>query len=326
MLQEKREAQQAAAARASSFGAPAPKRAKFVTVAGKTVSTEINKDAFPVSGLVWNQDWDPTQETARLVVPLTDFALDQKQTLVLRMTVPDSSDKWGISLCPRDHADFKNVLYHFNPRSKERGGILVQNSRRDGQWEHAVTDRLNEFPAMFGLTFDTAIQIDTWGFHVTLAGDYQLSFKHRRPIEEWQQDGQLVLEVPRTDDYGNPQSLKLHQIWWGKKKYHPNQPTAEELEADHSGIGGGEYETEFRNLHISNIAHSDDPAEEALIRQELEDLFAKYDVEAVKVISGRGYGFINFKSAEGAAQALQETNGTRVHGQDIKVTKARSRG
>lgn len=49
-------------------------------------------------------------------------------------------------------------------------------------------------------------------FECTTAGEYQLSFRHRRPVGEWKNDGELVLEVPRTDDYHNPQSLRLHQV------------------------------------------------------------------------------------------------------------------
>jgi hypothetical protein len=75
-----------------------------------------------------------TPHMTGLVIPLTRFGglkdppLDDdppeleedeeglKQTLVVRMTVPQTSDKWGISICPKDHNNFTNVLYHLNPR------------------------------------------------------------------------------------------------------------------------------------------------------------------------------------------------------------------
>jgi hypothetical protein len=68
---------------------------------------------------------------------MDNFALDNKQTLVLRLTVPDDSLTWGLSICPEDHEEFKYVLYHFNPRKKEKGGILVQNDRIDAHWNQA---------------------------------------------------------------------------------------------------------------------------------------------------------------------------------------------
>jgi hypothetical protein len=78
-----------------------------------------------------------TTHCTGLVAVMDSFALDNKQTLVLRLTVPDDSLTWGLSICPEDHEDFKYVLYHFNPRKKEKGGILVQNDRIDAHWNQA---------------------------------------------------------------------------------------------------------------------------------------------------------------------------------------------
>ncbi len=140
------------------------RRAKVVkNSAGILVSRELNKESFPAADMVRTEDWDSRTAQKSLSLPLENFGFNdgQKQTLVMRITVPKDSTTWAIkyaitatittycaflcytyiqnkrSICPRKHEDFMNVLFHFNPRQREKGGTLVQNDRRDSTWRTA---------------------------------------------------------------------------------------------------------------------------------------------------------------------------------------------
>eukprot|EP00953_Heterococcus_sp_UTEX-ZZ885_P004467 2922-Heterococcus_DN1.PRE.1 len=185
-------------------------------------------------------------------------------------TVPDDSLTWGLSICPEDHEDFKYVLYQFNPRKKEKGGILVQNDRIDAHWNQAEREPLDVLPVMFGRTFDLAVQINADGFHIAVDGKYSTSFQHRRPIEQFYGKS-LVLQIPHKDDYHNPEVLVLHQLWWGNKPAIPNL-----------GLKGGNNDDAtanddiFTNLHLSNLPLAVDKEEEIKLLQQLEELFKQF--------------------------------------------------
>lgn len=56
------------------------------------------------------------------------------ETLVMRITVPPHSQSWGINLCPKDHDDFQEVFFHFNPRRR----FVAMNHRTDNIWGQQV--------------------------------------------------------------------------------------------------------------------------------------------------------------------------------------------
>ncbi len=66
---------------------------------GILVSRELNKESFPVEDIIRAQDWDSRTSENYLTLPLDNFGLDdetQKQTLVMRVTVPKDSEMWAI--------------------------------------------------------------------------------------------------------------------------------------------------------------------------------------------------------------------------------------
>ena len=69
---------------------------------------------------------------AGLVYDMQNFGVNAKQTLVMRVTVPEASTTWALNICPPDHKEFSNVLFHYNPRKSK--GHLVQNNRVAGRW------------------------------------------------------------------------------------------------------------------------------------------------------------------------------------------------
>ncbi len=76
------------------------RRAKVVKNSGGIlVSRELNKESFPAADIIHAQDWDSRASQKSLILPLDDFGFDdegQKQTLVIRITVPKDSTTWAI--------------------------------------------------------------------------------------------------------------------------------------------------------------------------------------------------------------------------------------
>ncbi|CAM9544395.1 unnamed protein product [Chrysoparadoxa australica] len=197
------------------------KRARVMTKAKVEVSTELNKTAFPPSNLLFSKTWDSTTAQGPLRIALGDFGYEANQTLVMRLTVPDDSSMWCFNICPEAHGEWTNSLFHFNPRLRQWGGVLVTNSREGGRWGTVVRESLAKLKSnLFKRTFDLAVQINSYGFHVAIDTEYSISFMPRTAP----QPGSLWLDIPTADDNNNPENVTVHQVWWGKKPALPNMP------------------------------------------------------------------------------------------------------
>lgn len=106
---------------------------------------------YPAIGLLLNREFYTfieNKETRELkpaeplVRELTNFGIKEDdgtkkqyhETLVMRVTVPSHSQSWGINICPEDHHDFREVLFHFNPRRR----FVAMNNRVDKVWGQQV--------------------------------------------------------------------------------------------------------------------------------------------------------------------------------------------
>lgn len=58
----------------------------------------------------------------------------QYETLVMRVTVPAHSRSWGINICPKNHKDFEEIAFHFNPRRR----FVAMNNREGNIWGQQV--------------------------------------------------------------------------------------------------------------------------------------------------------------------------------------------
>ncbi len=79
------------------------------------------------------------------------------------------------------------------------------------------------------------------------------------------------------------------------------------------------------NLYIGNLAFS-------VTNRDLEELFSQAgQVKTATVITdkfsgqSRGFGFVEMATAEGAAQAIRQFDGTDLKGRNLKVNEARPR-
>ena len=137
-------------------------------------------------------------------------------TLALKFRAPRDSARFSINVALPDHRDYADVLFHFNPRQRQKGGQLVVNDKRDGIWGKSVTVPLHALPPIFGRPSNTlVVQITGDGFEVYLDGHHIVHLDHRTPLPAGRQN--LHLQFPATDDYGSPESWEVYKIWWGHK-------------------------------------------------------------------------------------------------------------
>ena len=72
-----------------------------------------------------------------------------------------------------------------------------------------------------------------------------------------------------------------------------------------------------KNLFIGNLSYG-------TTEQKLRDAFAKYGASQVRVMDGRGFGFVEV-SDDQASTAISEMNDTEIEGRKIIVNEARPR-
>jgi RNA recognition motif-containing protein len=70
-------------------------------------------------------------------------------------------------------------------------------------------------------------------------------------------------------------------------------------------------------LFVGNLSYSVD-------REKLKEMFAEYgEVANVNVIEGKGFGFVEMVTKEGAEKAKTGLNGTQLQGRTLNVDEAR---
>jgi RNA recognition motif-containing protein len=87
----------------------------------------------------------------------------------------------------------------------------------------------------------------------------------------------------------------------------PNREIPEKREAAMQGT----------KLFVGNLSYSVD-------REKLKELFAEYgEVANVNIIEGKGFGFVEMATKEGAEKAKAGLNGTQLQGRTLNVDEAR---
>ena len=189
-------------------------------------------DARDPAGVVALEDglefpWSSATAEEPLEMALPDFP--NNDCLVLTVSVPPAADIWALNIVPKDHDDGATLLYHFNPRRRERGGTLVENDKFDDDWGRASKVRLPHRPALFALdkaelAFKLRASPQGVDVHVTVDRVQAAAWRLRGEVNV----GDLALLVPTTDDFGNKEELTIHAAWWGKlgmlPSHRPPQP------------------------------------------------------------------------------------------------------
>jgi len=171
------------------------------------------KQIFPSSTTVSGDDWSPPQTATNpsdgdLCLELKDFDLSQAQsgngnnTIAIKFVAPEESKRFSINITESQNNNYADVLFHFNPRQRQKGGQLVINDKQDGIWGQGINVPLSILPLMFGQTACTLIlQINGEGFDVFLDGKHCVRLEHRKQLPK--NNCSLKLQFPSTDDYGS---------------------------------------------------------------------------------------------------------------------------
>lgn len=69
-------------------------------------------------------------------------------------------------------------------------------------------------------------------------------------------------------------------------------------------------------LYVGNFSYS-------VTKEDLEELFSNYEVREIKVIEGKGFGFVELASPAEAEKAKEALNGKDYTGRTLRVDEAR---
>lgn len=207
--------------------------------------------------------------TAQLIGP---------NTIAVKFRAPSDSKRFSINLALADeHNDYEDILFHFNPRQRERGGVLVINNKLEGTWGQAISIPLSQMPVMFGQPSSTLVlQINAEGFDVFVAkekGQVQhcARLEHRQAMPSGGGTTRLVLQMPSSDDYGHPEHWTVYRVWWGTRPSFVDPNTLEYVPGVHS------YRADHpRKLMIRGLSKLQTVSDAEYRRAELERAFRAY--------------------------------------------------
>ena len=223
-------------------------------------------------------------------------------TIAIKFTAPSESKRFSINIAAPGHRDYYDILFHFNPRPRQKGGQLVMNDKQEGIWGSALEVPLSTLPLMFGDHACTLIiQINGDGFDIFLDGDHCARLEHRTQLPK--EKCSLTLQFPSTDDYGSPEVWTVYRVWWGQK---PSMASG-----DISGVAGVNMYSSLhpKKLFVSGLSKLHSLPEVELRRAELERAFRKYGGShgvAVVCPMNATYAFVEVETERQADLALQE--------------------
>ncbi|CAK4086881.1 unnamed protein product [Aphanomyces euteiches] len=256
----------------------------------------------------WASDKD---EPLSVTLPAVVFRTNN--TLVVNGTIPTQSCRFVFNIATTDGT----IVCHLNPR-KMRGGQILLNSFVDNRWGSAQI--VHRCPLVFGSSpfrFMLRVTITPSGFSLFVDEVFVEEFKHRIPLREGEN---LILKVPVKDEYGNPEVVHIHNVWWGhtdmsaaapppqSQQQAPPRPFAQR----HDG------RNQF-DVYVGNL-----PSDAT--RSDLARLFGDFSYDYIR-ITPRGFGFVALKNQEDVDRAVRELDGATLPGftVSLKISAALSK-
>ncbi|OQS05773.1 hypothetical protein THRCLA_02133 [Thraustotheca clavata] len=263
----------------------------------------------PPESFLRTEEWASHRDEP-LSVTLPAVVFRTNNTLIVNGTIPPSSCRFVLNLCTNDDT----IVCHLNPR-KMRGGQILMNSFVENRW--GTSHIIHRCPLVFGSTapfrFMLRITITPSGFALFVDEVFVDEFKHQIPLRE---GDDLVLKVPTKDEYGNPEVVVLHNVWWGHTDM-TNAPTPVRppprynTNHDNRGPHNNQYD-----VYVGNL-----PSEAN--RSDLARLFADYSYDYIR-ITQRGFGFVALKNAQDVERAVHDLDGAVLPGftAQLKISAA----
>lgn len=305
----------------SRFGLE-PSRGTILFPANSTEDDDNDQDLLNLAGIQKsdNKVWEPPEgavgpNDSAFLTFLEDFDLESgasngssgNNTLAIKFEVPQESKRFSLNIAQADqaHNDFDSILFHFNPRQRERGGQVVMNDKEGGIWGQALSIPLSQLPVIFGKDACTLqIQITPDGFDVFFDDLHCARLEHRQDLLA-SENSRLCLQFPSTDDYGNPENWKVFKVWWGFK---PVMAKSEKL-SEVAGVNSFN-SIHPRKLFLRGLPKLSSSTDIDIRRAELERAFGKYGgsrgVVKVVVYNRKTYATVELETERLADLALQE--------------------
>mmetsp|Transcript_23975 Transcript_23975/g.66430 ORF Transcript_23975/g.66430 Transcript_23975/m.66430 type:complete len:579 (-) Transcript_23975:1962-3698(-) len=272
--------------------------------------------------------WSPPDYRPRdpndgaFMVELEDFDITKANngegpnTLALKFQAPSDSRRFSFNIAGPNHNDFDSVLFHFNPRQRQKGGQLVVNDKQKGIWGRAVQLPLSQVPLMFGQPSSTLmIQINGDGFDVFVEGKHVARLEHR--VELPSRPCKLVLQFPSCDDYRSTENWIVYKAWWGNK-----EPMTKEDVSNVAGVDAFD-SVHPKKLFVSGLRKIRTDQQVELRTAELERVFRKYGgARGVSCLVPKNstYAFVEFETERMCDVAMQQMPGSDF---PYKINRAR---
>ncbi|RHY06129.1 hypothetical protein DYB25_005756 [Aphanomyces astaci] len=300
------------------------------TVTGEMRLSNGRGIQLPPESFLRTDEWSSEKDDP-LSVTLPAVVFRTNNTLVVNGLIPTHSCRFVLNIATSDGT----IVCHLNPR-KMRGGQILLNSFVDQRW--GTPQIVHRCPLVFGsaapCAFMLRITITSSGFLLYLDEMFVEELKHRMPLRE---GDNLLLQVPVKDEYGNPEVVRIHNVWWGhtdmtSSHQHPSlthapsahsmTPTAPPSRTSTSSFGSSStaaaaaprYPSDGRNqfdVYVGNL-----PSDAT--RGDLARLFADFSYDYIR-ITPRGFGFVALKNQADVDRAVRELDGAMLPGFTVSL-------
>lgn len=263
-------------------------------------------ELFAPSGILLNTDWNPKLKPVIKSWALSQFSLSGNQTLAINLTVPRNFRRWSLNICPTNHRDFSDLLFHFNPRyNKNRAEHMLVMNDKHGTWGAELRSPFIANDPLSAGVITLMIQIRPEGFCIFANGKFRALFRHRREIEKFSDLQLLILD---KDENGMVEEAVFHKIWWGRR-----DPSLDALPSnivnslnDSSGMAMDDEDDidsiVNRKPHIPfdvrTIVAQGLPVVDVqgiqFLEHRLEEAFQEFGLESIAIVVGKGLGYLRF--------------------------------
>lgn len=274
---------------------------------------------FPKDGLVGSvRPWSAQTAVQSASYPLNGFSYDSKNTIKVKLRVPEESKGWAFNITPLADVFSTNTYFHFNPRKKK-----IHMNHKHATWgdelkiglgDHRETNDIKARDIVL------KIVIHREGFLVFANDIFTAFFPHRSA--EKLLDANLKIDFPTEDANGKRYDVRVYQVWWGCcEDGHVDDLLTPDIRLTMDAANDTKKTLQNvvspmapRTIIIRNFVRTDDLVAlqdiEFLIIDALEDSLGKETVEGISIslVRGGGFGYARFETREIAQRAADVIN------------------
>lgn len=275
---------------------------------------------FPKEGLVGSlRPWSAQTAVQSASYPLNGFSYETKNTIKVKLRVPEESKGWAFNITPLSDVFSTNIYFHFNPRKKK-----IHMNHKHATWGDELKIGLGDHRETNDIKAQDIILkivIHREGFLVFANDIFTAFFPHRTP--EKTLDTNLKIDFPTEDSNGKRYDVRVNQVWWGCcEDGHVDDLLTPDIRLTMDAANDTKKTLQNvvspmapRTIIIRNFVRTDDLYAlqdiEFLIIDTLEDQLGKETMGSVSISLVRGgrFGYARFETREIAQRAADVING-----------------